>query len=69
MSAGYWSREARRARLGDEAYELGLAEAEAAPAPTPQQVALVARIFAPHIRRLTAPNKQPAPVKRTARAA
>lgn len=52
MSAGYWSREARLARLGTEVYELGLAEADAAPAPTPAQVALVARVFAPHLKRV-----------------
>lgn len=67
MSGGYWSREARRARLGDEAYELGLAEAAAAPPPTPAQVALVGRIFAPHLKKLAA--ERPAPASRTARAA
>jgi hypothetical protein len=67
MSAGYWSREARRARLGDEAYELGLAEAEAAPDPSPAQVALITRIFAPHVKRLAAQKKpQPTPAARAA---
>ncbi len=66
MSAGYWSPEARRARLGDEAYELGLAEAAAAPPPSAAKVALITRIFAPHIRRLTAQSKQPANTQRAA---
>lgn len=54
MSAGYWSRDARRARLGDEVYELGLAEAEDAPPPTAAQVALIGRIFAPHLKKFAA---------------
>lgn len=66
MSGGYWSREARRERLGDQAYELGLAEANAAPPPTPQQIALITRIFAPHVKRLTAHSEQAAPAKRAA---
>jgi hypothetical protein len=66
MSAGYWSREARRARLGDDVYELGLAEAAAAPDPSPAQVALITRIFAPHVKRLNAQNKQPTPTARAA---
>lgn len=57
MSTGYWSREQRRARLGPEMYELGLRIAAEAPAPTPAQVELVRRIFAPHVKKLAAESR------------
>lgn len=51
MSTGYWSREQRRARLGDEMYEYGLKLAAEAPPPGPAQLELVRRLFAPGIAR------------------
>lgn len=57
MSTGYWSREQRRARLGDELYEQGLKIAAEAPPPSQRQIELMRRLFAPHIKRLAEQRK------------
>jgi len=66
VSAGYWSREQRLARLGPEMYELGLKAAAALPPPTPEQVEQVRRIFAPHVKRLAERDAQQARAERAA---
>lgn len=54
MSTGYWSREARAARLGPELFAYCEQVAADAPAPTPEQVALVGRAFAAAGKRIEA---------------
>lgn len=61
MSAGRFSREALRARLGDEVFEQTVRAAADAPQPSTEQVERVRQIFSPHIRRrATQRTKQPA---------
>jgi hypothetical protein len=66
VSTGYWSREQRLARLGPEMYELGLKAAAEAPPPTPAQVELIGRIFAPHVKRLAERDAQTPRAQRAA---
>jgi hypothetical protein len=66
VSGGYWSREQRLARLGPELFAQTLKIAAEAPPPTPAQVELIRRIFAPQVKRLLAERTA---VDRPARAA
>ena len=67
MSSGYWSREARRARLGEELFAYCEQVASSAPPPTPEQVALVGRAFRVAAQRIEAERRageqSPAPAR------
>lgn len=52
MSAGEFSREALRARLGDAAFEQSVRLAAEAPPPSPEVVERISMIFAPHLKRI-----------------
>lgn len=54
MSSGYWSREARAARLGPDLFAYCEQVAASAPPPTPEQVAMVGRAFAVAAKRIEA---------------
>lgn len=61
-----FSREALRARLGDEVLELAERLADEAPDPTPEQVEAIRLIFAPHIKRMAADRRAERPARAAA---
>lgn len=55
--SGEFSREALRARLGDEVFDQTVRLAAEAPAPSEQQLERVRQIFGPHVRRRAAAER------------